>query len=121
MSTQQNRPNERRYQRTSVDFPTTIIVPGHELILSGRARDMSRGGMRVATPTDLPAGQPVLLRFVLPGGEREMLIRARIVLSFYEASTASYAHGIAFTQYSTRDHDDISAWVEGTKEPQLET
>lgn len=74
--------------------------------------------MRVATPTDLPTGQPILLRFVLPGSEREMLIRARIVLSFYDASTASYAHGIAFTQYTTQDHDEISAWVNATAAPQ---
>ncbi len=75
--------------------------------------------MRVATSTDLPTGQPILLRFVLPGGEREMLVRARIVLSFYDAASTSYAHGIAFTQYTTQDHDEISAWVEAQlKEPQ---
>ena len=74
--------------------------------------------MRVATNTDLPAGQPIVLRFVLPEGERELLVRARIVLSFFNASSKTYAHGIAFTQYTSQDHDEISSWVQRSEAAQ---
>lgn len=92
-------------------MPVTIIVPGHELILTGTALDISRGGMRVATKTDLPAGQPIVLRFLLENGDRELLVRAKIVLSFYDAASKVFAHGIAFTQYTTHDHDQIAAYI----------
>jgi hypothetical protein len=111
VSTQENRSHERRFFRANVDFPVTIIVPGHELILVGNALDLSRGGMRVATSTDLPAGQPIMLRFTMPTGERELLVRAKVVLSFFDASRKTYAHGIAFTQYTTQDHDQIASFV----------
>lgn len=111
MSTQEDRSHERRFFRANVNFPVTIIVPGHELILTGTAFDLSRGGMRVSTSTDLPAGQPIVLRFILSDGERELLVRGKIVLSFYDASTKTYAHGIAFTQYTTQDHDQIAGFV----------
>lgn len=116
MSTQEDRSHEdrsheRRSYRASVDFPVTIIVPGHELVLSGQAVDLSRGGMRVTTSTDLPAGQPIVLRFMLPESEREMLVRAKISLTFYEASSARYAHGIAFTQYTSNDLERIASFV----------
>jgi len=58
VSTQEDHSHERRFFRAIVDFPVTIIVPGHELVLSGAAVDLSRGGMRITTTTDLPAGQP---------------------------------------------------------------
>lgn len=89
----------------------TLIVPGHELILSGTALDVSRGGMRVSTTTDLPMGQPIVMRFTLPQGERELLVRAKIVLSFYDAATKTYAHGIAFTQYSSADYDALAGFM----------
>ena len=119
VSTQENRSHERKFFRASVDFPVTVIVPGHELILMGQALDLSQGGMRVATSTDLPPGQPIVLRFTLPGDNRELLVRARIVLSFFNAATKSYAHGIAFTQYTTQDHEAISAWLQRAGAPQV--
>ena len=111
MSTQEDRSSERKYYRAVVEFPVTIIVPGHELVLVGKAIDISRGGMRVATSTDLPAGQPIVLRFTLPDDDREMLVRAKIALTFYDASTKLYAHGIAFTQYTSGDHEKIAAFI----------
>ena len=111
VSTQEDRSHERRFFRANVDFPVTVIVPGHELILGGKALDLSRGGMRVSTNTDLPAGQPIMLRFELPNGSRELLVRAKIVLSFFDAASKTYAHGIAFTQYTTHDHDQIANFV----------
>ncbi len=114
VSTQEDdRSHERRFFRADTDFPVTMIVPGAELILTGQALDLSRGGMRVSCPTDLPAGQPIVLRFLLPTSERELLVRAKIVLSFFDNAVKSFAHGIAFTQYTTHDHDAITSYVTG--------
>jgi hypothetical protein len=108
---------ERKYIRVNVDFPATVILPGHELILAGTALDVSRGGMRVSTPTDLPPGQAIVLRFCLPLQERELLVRGRIVLSFFDAGARQYAHGIAFTQYTSHDQEAIASFIEGSKAP----
>ncbi len=116
VSTQEDHLHERRFFRAIADFPVTIIVPGHELVLSGAAVDISRGGMRVSTTTDLPAGQPIVLRFTLPASDREMLVRAKIALTFFDASTKRYAHGVAFTQYTSGDHEKIAAFV-ASKQP----
>jgi len=116
VSTQEDRSRERKFFRANADFPVTIIVPGHELILTGTALDISRGGMRVSTSTDLPAGQPIVLRFSLRHGERELLVRAKVVLSFYDAANGAFAHGIAYTQYSTHDHDAIAAFISSVEE-----
>jgi c-di-GMP-binding flagellar brake protein YcgR len=107
---------ERKYLRVNADFPATVILPGHELILAGKAVDLSGGGMRVVTATDLPSGQTIVLRFALPGKERELLVRGRIVLSFYDASTRQYAHGVAFTQYAPHDQEAIADYISHAKE-----
>ena len=52
-----------------------------------------------------------MLRFVLPDNERELLVRAKTVLSFFDNASKTYAHGIAFTQYTTHDHDQIANFV----------
>jgi len=106
---------ERRFLRVNTDFPTTVILPGHELILVGKAVDVSTGGMRVATATDLPSGQTIVLRFTLPGQARELLVRGRIVLSFYDAATRQYAHGVAFTQYMPNDHEALTDFITAAK------
>ena len=102
---------QRRFFRASVDFPVTLIVPGHELVLEGSALDLSGGGMRVATRTDLPSGQSIWLRFTLPDSDAEKLVRGNVVLSFYDASKKQYAHGVAFTQYTQAVQVEISEFV----------
>ena len=89
----------------------TLIVPGDELIMAGTSVDIGRGGMRVRTPSDVPPGHLVVLRFTLPQGERELLVRGRVVLSFYDAAARSYTHGVAFTQYTPQDHEEIIRFV----------
>lgn len=110
MSTGDQR-QQRRFFRASVDFPATVIIPGGELVLIGRAIDLSAGGLRVATASEISPGQSVVLRFALPGRETEMLLRGKVVLSFFDASRREYAHGIAFTQYAQPDQDEIVAYV----------
>jgi hypothetical protein len=45
-----------------------------------------------------------------------MLVRAKIALTFFDASTKRYAHGVAFTQYTSSDHEKITAFV-ASKQP----
>jgi hypothetical protein len=106
--------HRRRFARTGVDFPATVIVPGHELVLSGTAIDLSGGGIRVSTTSELPAGQVVMVRFRLTDTSEEMLLRGRVVLAFYDAASARFAHGVAFTSFVQRDQDAIVAFVEAT-------
>lgn len=88
-------------------------MPGSELVLYGDALDLSGGGLRVSTKIDLPAGQNILLRFTVPGSDRETLVRGRIVLSFFDATTKCFAHGIAFTQIAPEDRDVIAKALDG--------
>lgn len=111
VSTESERTPERKFLRVNADFPATVILPGHELVLAGRALDVSRGGMRVATATDLPPGQTIVLRFAFPGQQRELLVRGRIVLSFFDAGAKQYAHGVAFTQYAPADQSAIEQFI----------
>jgi c-di-GMP-binding flagellar brake protein YcgR len=117
VSSDSERAPERKFLRVNADFPATVILPGYELVLSGTSLDVSRGGMRIATQTDLPPGQTIVLRFTLPGQESELLVRGRIVLSFFDASTRQFAHGVAFTQYSSHDQASIERYINETRKP----
>ncbi len=79
--------------------------------MEGSVADLSGGGMRVITKNDLSAGQNITLRFTLPGGEREMMVRGRVVLSFFDASRQQFAHGVAFTQIAAPDQSEIVEFI----------
>jgi c-di-GMP-binding flagellar brake protein YcgR len=109
-------PSRRRTRRTATDFPVTVIIPGGELILPAAALDLSAGGIRVATASDLPTGQKIAMRFTLPRDDREVLALGRIVLSYFEAQQKRYLHGVAFTQISHDDQARIAAFVDASPE-----
>ena len=114
MSTEQpsgSGPQQRRFFRAAVEFPVGVTVSGNGEVLEGSAVDLSGGGMRVITKSDLSAGQNITLRFSLPEGEREMMVRGRVVLSFFDASRQQYAHGVAFTQIAAPDQSEIVEFI----------
>jgi c-di-GMP-binding flagellar brake protein YcgR len=111
VSTESGGPQQRRYFRASVDFPVTVIVPGDELVMYGDAVDLSGGGVRVSTKSDLNSGQNVTLRFTLPQSDREVMIRGRVVLSFFDGAKQIFAHGIAFTQIAQNDQAAIVEYI----------
>ncbi len=77
----------------------------------GNAVDLSGGGVRVITKNDLSAGQNVTLRFTLADSGHEMMIRGRIVLSFFDAGRQQFAHGVAFTQIAAADQSAIVEYI----------
>ncbi len=91
----------------------TVIVPGGELVLSGSALDLSAGGVRVATATDLPAGQSIVMRFVIPKTDREALVLGKVVLSYFDNARKRFAHGVAFTRIAPEDQESIAKLVDG--------
>lgn len=114
MSTEQpagSGPQQRRFFRAAVDFPVAVTVAGEDAVLEGGVVDLSGGGMRVITKSDLSAGQNITLRFRLPENEREMMVRGRVVLSFFDASRQQFAHGIAFTQIAAPDQSEIVEFI----------
>ncbi len=114
MSTEQplgSGPQQRRFFRAAVEFPVAVTVSGNDAVIEGSAVDLSGGGMRVITKNDLSAGQNITLRFSLPEGEREMMVRGRVVLSFFDASRQQYAHGVAFTQIAAPDQSEIVEFI----------
>lgn len=77
----------------------------------GDAVDLSGGGVRVSTKSDLNSGQNVTLRFTLPQSDREVMIRGRVVLSFFDGAKQIFAHGIAFTQIAQNDQAAIVEYI----------
>lgn len=114
MSTEQSSgsgPQQRRFFRAAVDFPVAVAVSGNDAGAEGTAVDLSGGGMRVITKNDLSAGQNITLRFFLPEGKREIMVRGRVVLSFFDASRQQFAHGVAFTQIAAPDQSEIVEFI----------
>jgi len=104
-------PQQRRFFRAAVEFPVAVTVSGNDAAMEGSAVDLSGGGMRIITKNDLSAGQNITLRFSLPEGEREMMVRGRVVLSFFDASRQQYAHGVAFTQIAAPDQSELVEFI----------
>ncbi len=104
-------PYRRRHVRVAVDSPVSYVREGVEEPREGRSSDLGGGGIRLSTAEDLPLGSLLLVRFKIPGDEREMVARGRIVLSFYNADAKQFFHGIAFTQIDPRDQDEIIRYV----------
>jgi c-di-GMP-binding flagellar brake protein YcgR len=104
-------PYRRRYVRVAADFPVSYSREGTDESKAGRAADLGGGGVRVSTDEDLPLGALLVLRFKLPKGEREMVSRGRIVLSFYNAEEQRFFHGVSFTHIDPRDQEEIVRYV----------
>jgi c-di-GMP-binding flagellar brake protein YcgR len=95
-------------------MPVEYSCDGDDTVKAGHAVDLGGGGMRLATADDLAQGTFLFLRFRLPDGGREILARARIVLSFFNAESKQYYHGIAFTQIDPNDQVAIVRFIEAT-------
>jgi c-di-GMP-binding flagellar brake protein YcgR len=106
-------PYRRRYVRVAVATTITYTRDGEGETKTCNSSDLGGGGIRVSTDEDLPLGAVLLLRFRVPNGDREVVARGRIVLSFYNAENKRFFHGVAFTQIDPKDQDEIVRYVAG--------
>jgi uncharacterized protein (TIGR02266 family) len=66
----------RHYQRAPVDIAVEFAAKGSPDRSSGRAKDLSIGGMYVQTAAPLPFGSEVVVHVVLPGQKAPMALPA---------------------------------------------
>jgi c-di-GMP-binding flagellar brake protein YcgR len=107
----------RKYVRAKVQLPVSYVREDAGASSAGEAKgaeaiDLGGGGVRLSTDEDLPLGAVLLQRFRIPSVDRELVVRGRIVLSFFNANEQRYFHGIAFTQIDPRDQTEIVRYVE---------
>jgi c-di-GMP-binding flagellar brake protein YcgR len=101
----------RRFVRVGVATPVKYSLDGEDTTKLGDSNDLGGGGIRLKTADDIPFGAVLLMRFPLPVSGREVAARGRIVLSFYNAETKQFNHGVAFTQIDPKDQEEIVHYV----------
>jgi c-di-GMP-binding flagellar brake protein YcgR len=106
------RPPMRRYARAAVSLPVRYTLQDESEAHQGEIINLGGGGLRLLSVLDLARGEMITLHFSLPDMEREVVVRAKVVLSFFEASSSQYAHGVAFAQISIDDQKRIVSYVE---------
>ena len=120
-------PYRRRYVRVAVDAVVSYEREGVEGPKEGHSSDLGGGGIRLSTSEDLPLGSVLLLRFRLPGGDRDVLARGRIVLrsitpkssgSFMESRSRRSIRAIRTRSCATR-RPRFSAWPRGRNRRRL--
>ena len=104
--------DRRRHSRAGVVINITYLLEGASEESVGASDDVGGGGLRLATREPLAIGTVLLLRFLMPSSKREIIARGRIVMSFYEAASKRYKHGIAFTQIEPNGTEAIVSFVE---------
>ena len=91
-----------------MEFSLESEQAGHD----GSVFDLGAGGMRLVASYDLPPRANVNLRFRLPAGDKTIVARGRVVLSFFQRSEQKFHHGIAFTSLDPKDRLVISEFVD---------
>jgi len=100
---------QRRFARASVDLEADFTALGQPSERPAQIGDLSGGGLRLMTDQDLPAGSIIAVRFTL--GERRIRAQCRVVLSYFDAKTNRFGHGVAFTAIEPGAQAAIAAFV----------
>lgn len=103
--------HRRQFVRVEVSLPVEFSLEGEPSAHDGSVFDLGAGGMRLVASYDLPPRSTVNLKFRLPAGDRGIVARGRVVLSFFQRSEQKFHHGIAFTSLDPRDRTVIADFV----------
>jgi c-di-GMP-binding flagellar brake protein YcgR len=104
--------HRRQFVRVEVSLPVEFSLEGETTPHDGSVFDLGAGGMRLVASYDLPPRSSVNLKFRLPAGDRGILARGRVVLSFFQRNEQKFHHGIAFTSLDPKDRSLIAEFVD---------
>jgi hypothetical protein len=68
----------RRAQRRSIDLPCDVVERRWDEPINHRVTDISQFGVWLRTSFPLPVGENVVLSFLMPGGDEEVTVFARV-------------------------------------------
>lgn len=97
--------NRRLSPRVTIGIP--VACRFDDTIVAARVLDLGRGGLGVWTTTPLPPGTTVDVRFRLPGTERAVEVRSRVVWSDRRRGM-----GLRFEEVDSRDQAAIDEFVD---------
>jgi hypothetical protein len=95
-----------RYHREEVHAPVAIFV--NERQIEGDLLNVSQGGIGVQTKNSLPLGEPLQLKFAVPG--REATLHAKAKVAWRNADGHA---GIRFEEIAESDQDELQVWLAG--------
>lgn len=124
-----------------VEFDVYYTLDGRSGRRSGKAQDLSAGGLRLVCDEDFLTQSELLLEFQLPDefltsmvvekevyeqspfglrpetlksqprGFAPMRVRARVLVSFFNTESKKFAHGISFVHIDSRTQEEIQRFM----------
>jgi hypothetical protein len=97
-------PSDRRHQRFKVELRFRCFPPPtrSQVITSGRASDVSIGGMLAFLPADFAPGDSLKLELSFPYSEQKVLLNAIV------RNRNGFTYGLEFVKPSAREEEIIT-------------
>ena len=113
----QQRPGDQReHRRASVSTPVTYRHTEQSSgVHDGVARNVSEGGMQLATDEQLASGTTLDLRVQI--NDHSISARGRVALAFFDGRDKTFAHAIAFTQLDSDARERLARYVSAASSP----
>lgn len=105
---------KRTSYRMPVRFDLTYSLVGRLGRRSGRAHDISAGGLRLETDEDLIAGSIVEVDFQLPDTSEAfapMRLRAKILATYFDTESNKLTHGAMFVNAEPKTEEALRRYV----------
>lgn len=108
-------PDQRAFPRAtagaSVTFAALPIDRRSRRYLDSVARDVSLGGMFLATPYTFRPGTVLQLSFAIPGGESSGTVRARAVVRWRRWWRQPRGMGVQFVEIEGLGREQLTEWL----------
>ncbi len=108
-------PNRRRALRLAVPFDLKVDVTGGNTFYTGLLKDISTGGLFIATDRPAPYGARFHVRFWFPGmeGSVECEVQVRWIRDRFTEGSPEPGMGVEFMDLPTALRARINSYLEG--------
>jgi uncharacterized protein (TIGR02266 family) len=105
----------RRHERHATEEQVTIHVPGRDALYEMYTRDISKGGMFIASDTPMPQQSRIEVTLATPDGD--LVLRGEVVHVLDAASAAAYGQqagmGVQFVDLTPEREERLNAYLVG--------